>query len=119
MRQPFAVLTVILWASATQADSLCTFSTECYEDETCQETGFELTFRAGTGGPNEMELVTDAETIGVAVGGNAQVAHFAGMTQNGFYVLTLASSDGTARFTTHLGEGPQSITYLGTCELGG
>lgn len=119
VRQAVVSIVIFILVPMAQADSLCTFTTECYEDESCQDTAFEVTFRAGTGGPNEMELVTDAETIGVAVGGNAQIAHFAGMTENGFYILTLASADGAARFTAHLGEGPQSITYLGACELGG
>ena len=100
------------------AASECRFVTECYEGEACQETQFDITFRAGAGGPNEMELVTDAETIGVAAGGTAEVAHLAGMTETGFYVLTLASADGTARFTAHLINGPQSVTYLGRCEVG-
>lgn len=107
-----------LISPAAQASSLCTFITECYEGEACKDTQFALTFRAGTGGPNEMELVTDAETIGVAVGGDSTAAHLAGMTDSGFYILTLTSADGTARFTAHLREGPQSITYLGTCEVG-
>ena len=118
MRCLIALAFVYSMVSQAQAASLCSFTTECYENEACQPSAFELTFRAGTGGPNEMELVTDAETIGVAVGGNAQFAHLAGMTKTGFYVLTLASADGTARFTTHLSDGPQSITSLGTCEIG-
>lgn len=118
MRYAIAIAVLCLNVNAASAASLCSFVIECYEGEACQETQFDLTFRAGTGGPNEMELVTDAETIGVAVGGNGNYAHLAGMTETGFYVLTLASGDGTARFTTHLAEGPQSVTYMGTCEVG-
>jgi len=118
MRQLVAILAFSTMGTSAFAASQCTFTTECYEAEPCQDTTFGLTFRAGTGGPNEMELVTDAETIGVAVGGNGQIAHLAGMTKTGFYVLTLASANGAARFTTHLADGPQTITYLGSCEIG-
>lgn len=112
------IASLFCFPAGGHAASQCTFTTECYEGEICQETQFELTFRAGTGGPFEMELVTDAETIGVAVGGTGEFAHLAGMTESGFYVLTLASADGAARFTAHLADGPQAITYLGTCEVG-
>jgi len=108
---------LLLIPFATQAGSLCTFTTECYEDEPCQPTEFQLGFRAGTGGPNEMELVSDAETIGVAVGGTGEFAYLAGLTSTGFHVLTLTRSTGAARYTNHIGAGPQTVSYLGSCEV--
>ena len=111
-----AVLTAGI-ASAADAGSVCIFTTECFEDEACAETSFTMEFRAGTGGPNDIELVTDAETIGVAVGGDGQVAHLAGMTESGFHVLTLTRATGAARYTNHIDEGPATVSYLGTCEV--
>lgn len=108
----------LLFPGAAQAASQCTFTMECYESEACQPTTFALEFRAGTGGPNELELVTDTETIGVTAGGTGKVAHLAGMTETGFHVLTLTSATGSARYTNHISDGPLTVTYLGTCEVG-
>ena len=122
MRHLIAIASLSLLATGANAASLCTFTTECYEDQPCQPTDFSLTFGAGTGGPNELELVTDAETIGVAVGGTGTVAYLAGMTESGFHVLTVMNGTGEARYTNHIGpdgagNGPQTVSYLGKCEL--
>ena len=119
MRGFWAVLLVLGWAGAAQAANMCSFDMECFEGEACQETAFDLQFRAGTGGPHEMEIVTDAETIGVNVGGNGKIAHIAGMNDSGFHVLTVQAGSGAARYSVHLNEGPLAITYHGQCEVGG
>ena len=119
MRQLVGFAFVMAFPVTAQAASLCTFTTECFENEACQPTQFELEFRAGTGGPNELEIVTEAETVGVAVGGSGEVAHLAGMNADGFHVLTVMRETGAARYTRHIGDGPRSVTYLGSCELGG
>ena len=120
MRHIIMTAGFFVFAAAAHAASECAFATECYETEPCTGTSFGLTFRAGTGGPDELELVTDAETIGVAVGGNGKVAYLAGMSASGggFHVLTVMAGTGEARYTAHIGDGPQVVTYLGRCELG-
>jgi len=122
MRYPIVVASILMFTGGAQAASLCSFTTRCFEAEPCQDTDFSLEFRAGTGGPNDLELVTDAETIGIAVGGTGKVAYLAGMTDSGFHVLTIAAGTGAARYTRHIGpapanETPQSVSYLGSCEL--
>lgn len=84
MRYSPVTATIFLMAAPTRATSECTFTAECHEAGVCADTTFSLAFRAGTGGPNEPEPVTDAETIGVAAGGNGQVACPAGTDHGAF-----------------------------------
>ena len=119
MRLVLAMAACVGFAGAAQAANECNFTLECFEGEACQETEFGLQFRAGTGGPHEMEIVTDAETIGVNVGGNGQIAHIAGMNDSGFHVLTVQAGSGLARYSVHLNDGPLAISYHGQCEIGG
>lgn len=117
MRQLAGFIVLIGFPAMAQTASICTFTTECYENQACQDTEFQLEFRAGAGGPNDLEIVTDAETVSVSVGGSGEVAYLAGMTRNGFHVLTVTRESGAARYTNHIGDGPQTVTYLGSCEL--
>jgi len=118
MRYILAIICIMVFSGGAFASSLCTFDTKCVEAEACIQTHFELRFGAGTGGPNELQIVTETDTVGVAVGGNSKIAFLAGLTERGFHVLTVASGDGAARYTNHLSEGPVTISYLGHCELG-
>lgn len=109
----------LLFPFSVQAGNKCTFTTECFEQEACQDTQFQLEFRASSDGSSELELVTDAETVGVSVGGSGQVAYLAGLTPSGFHVLTVTRETGAARYTNHIGDGPLVASYIGTCEVGG
>ena len=113
-----ALVIMCLSAPAALAGNTCTFTTLCTDTQPCTATEFSLIFRAGTGGPNDIELDVGDEIVGVAVGGNAQVAHIAGLSQTGFHVLTLASGTGAARYTRHVDDGPLAMTWHGTCEIG-
>lgn len=90
------------------AAEVCTFTTECFEDEGCNETMFEMTVEDG-------KLITDAETIPVGTGGSDTVNVFVGYTNSAFHVLT-REVDGAARYSTHLFEGVMMVNYMGTCE---
>ena len=116
MRQAVAIA-LSLFPTAVLAGNLCTFTTECFENEASQETAFTMEYRAGLGGANEFELVTDAETIAVSVGGSGDVAYLAGMTESGFHVLTVTRETGAARYTNHVASGPFTVSYLGSCEV--
>jgi hypothetical protein len=117
MRHLSVIAIFLCLTQAVQAASLCRFTVACLEDEPCAETSFTMQLRGGTGGPNEIELVTDAETIGVAVGGNGRVAHLAGMTDSGFHILTVTRETGAARYTNHVDAGPLTVSYIGSCEM--
>lgn len=95
-----------LTAPAAFAET-CTFTLECYENETCQETAFEMTVE-------DDKLITDAETIPVSTGGSATVNVFVGYSPSAFHVLT-REIDGAARYSTHMFADITMINYLGTC----
>ena len=115
------VCTVILSvSSAAFAGSTCRFTQLCEETSACEPADLVLDFRAGTGGPLEMELATPTGIVEVSVGGTGTVAHVAGMSGDGFHVLTVQAGTGTARYTYHTNDpeaGPTVKTYLGTCEV--
>ena len=104
---------------SAEAGNRCTFQMACIEDKPCAPTAFAVSLRAGTGGPDDIELHTGDEIVGVAVGGNSSVAHIAGMSPTGFHVLTLEAATGKARYTWHVDEGLRAVTYHGTCEVDG
>jgi len=116
-RYAFVIAAIFVIGSPANASSLCTFTTKCVEADVCTDTVFELRFGAGTGGPNELEIVTDAETVGVAVGGTGETAFLAGLTERGFHVLTVEAGSGAARYTNHVADGPVAVSYLGSCEV--
>ena len=86
----------------------CTFTTECYEAEGCEETNFTMEVQRD-------KLITDAETIPVGTGGSDTVNVFVGYTASAFHVLT-REVDGQARYVTHLFDGPVMVSYLGACQ---
>ena len=86
----------------------CTFTIECFEDESCQETHFGLEISGDT-------LITDAETISVTTGGSDTKGVFVGYTASAFHVLT-REIGGQARYSTHIFDGLLMVNYMGTCE---
>lgn len=99
--------TLALTATGALAET-CTFTTECFEAEACQETNFEITIEGDT-------LVTIAETIPVTSGGSDTKGVFVGYTSSAFHVLTREKS-GPARYSTHIFDGMMMVNYMGTCE---
>ncbi|WP_371171130.1 hypothetical protein [Aliiroseovarius sp. 2305UL8-7] len=88
----------------------CTFTTECYETEACQDTQFSLTARL-----DDAKLVTDfGDLVVVGVKSDAPLTAIFASGEGSEYLLS--RNGDTARFTAHSNEGPASITYLGTCE---
>ena len=87
----------------------CTFGTECYEDEACSDTAFKVAVR-------DQDIVTDFGTFPV-LALREQPGRLTAFVQSEGAVYLLSASDKTARFTAHISDGPQSITYLGQCEV--
>lgn len=113
-----AIVASALSAGGALAGSTCSFDTVCRDGQPCAAAKLEIVFRAGIGGPNDIELDVGDEVVAVAVGGNARVAHLAGLSQTAFHVLTLANGSGAARYTRHDDGGPVATTWIGTCEVG-
>ena len=103
-----ALLALPLAAQTTQ----CTFTTECFESEICTDTSFSMAIEQTEG---KTALVSDAETVTASVGGSDTVRVYVGVTDSAFHLMSRAA-DGTARYSTHLYEGPMVVSYLGNCE---
>ena len=90
----------------------CTFTTECFEGESCMETSFDMEIDDTDGA---RKLITPAETIRVVLGGSNATRVYTGFTDSAFHLLS-RGADGTARYTNHLTQGPMVVSYLGTCK---
>ena len=101
---------MLLPASAVAME--CTFTTECFESETCSESAFTVAIEEKDGATL---LVSDAETIPASVGGSETVRVYVGVTDSAFHLMS-RGADGVARYSTHLYDGPLMVNYLGNCE---
>lgn len=99
------------WQSAA-ALTTCRFETECFEAETCDDSGFEIELNGDVS-----EIWTEYSTLRV-VYDHVGRAGFSVMAEDGgaVYLLTIAPDD-SARLSVHM-EGPVAVTYLGSCEGG-
>ena len=108
-----ALAALVLWLSPVSALAMeCTFTTECFESETCSESAFTVAIEEKDGATL---LVSDAETITASVGGSDTVRIYVGVTDSAFHIMSRAA-DGVARYSTHLYDGPMMVNYLGNCE---
>ena len=88
----------------------CQFTTECYEAEPCAETVFAID--ADIEGK---AISTDlGDLVIVAVKETGRLTTMFATGQGAEYLLSVTPQ--AARLSTHSNEGPQVITYLGTCE---
>ena len=105
---------LLLLPGATYAASYsCNFETECYEDEPCRDSRFTVDVY-----DMEQKIVTEFGEFPILAirdepGLLTVFVHAPGS------VYLLSSSADTARFTTHITQGPQVISYLGHCEVVG
>ncbi|WP_238366643.1 hypothetical protein [Mesobacterium pallidum] len=100
----------ILATSAMANTFSCNFNMECYETETC--AGADFTFEVDTEG---QEIRTDAGDFNVvAIRELRDVINIFANDSKSTYLLTV-TEDG-ARFTAQIEDGPQVVTYHGTCE---
>lgn len=109
----FRILTAVCCTSLTALPVLaqdCTFTTECYETEPCQDTQFSLTAQL-----DDAKLVTDfGDLTIVGVKTDAPLVTVFATGAGSEYLLSRNGDQ--ARLTAHSNEGPAAITYLGTCE---
>ena len=113
------------WAHPASPETVCTFTTECFETDGCADTSFTLTYQVSTcpiaPGPRGITVETDfgdlqGKEIGSVCAGD-DISHGG----HGFYLsgqgatFLLSVTEGNARLTTHI-EGPITISYFGICE---
>lgn len=107
MIQRLLCLVFCVFLPAAALTENCTFTTECFEAETCAETDFSMLVDGGN-------IITPSETIQVTKGGSDEVAVYVGITPSAFHLLT-HSANGFARYSTHIYKGPLMVSYLGEC----
>lgn len=104
------VIAVLAATFATQASAYtCQFTTECYENAACEVADFNIDVMI-----EDKEIVTEfGELTLVAVKETGRLTTIFATGDGAEYLLSLSAK--AARFTSHANDGPQSITYLGTC----
>jgi len=103
----FKAMMVLAVVTAPAVAETCTFTQECFEAEGCSDTAFSMQIDGN-------EMITDAETIPVSTGGSETTRVSVGYTASAFHVLT-RETDGGARYSTHIFDGPLMVNYLGSC----
>ena len=112
------VLTVVaqpLWAAPqTMA---CTFVTECYQDQGCDSTAYDVSFARNTNIDPvwTMSDVSGDRTAHVSMAGETETTLVQAEGPSAAHLMMLGP-DGAARYVVMIFEDPQIITYHGTCE---
>lgn len=97
-------------ATVTAADYSCNFDQECYDSESCADSDFNVEVRG-----SDEKIATDFGTFPILALRDEPGVLTVFVTSEGAVYL-LSASDTAARFTAHITDGPQSVTYLGNCE---
>ncbi|GAA0292631.1 hypothetical protein [Rhodovulum strictum] len=98
----------------------CRFDRECREAEPCTATGFTLAVDGRGGGMGagvklaRVVLYSAAGKVDAfgTLGGDTLFLQGGNDAVRSYLVVT----DGAARYTLHMAQGPQVVSYLGTCE---
>lgn len=102
-------------SSAQAGDLLCSFTVECYDAEPCDEAMFDLRLVPGKS-ENERTIRTVAErTTGTVMQTDTGTMVWQAVTPSTVQVLSW-KLDQAARYTLHLTDGPEVVTYHGICE---
>jgi hypothetical protein len=97
-----------LVASPALAGPVCVFTEECYMSLGCEPTDWELTVDHKSG-----RIMTLAETLEIIHVEDGPAQQIVARGTGALHLLTIGAS--TALYTLHIGAGPASITYIGTC----
>lgn len=110
------IILALIFASlaSTAHAQTCTFTSECFDTEECTETDYELTIAHDDHGAPILESI--AENLHVtAIGGDGDThTTFIASTNAATHLLT-RTTDGSARYTVHMADGPLMLSYLGSC----
>lgn len=98
----------------------CAFVQECYETEPCAATDHALSVTGRVGGLGAGAVLVratlgtvsgDVQSFGTRDGATLFLQGGAGRTR---HYLTV--TDGAARYSVHMGQGPAAVSYFGTCQ---
>ena len=109
------VLLVFGLPAAASVEVACTFVTECYEAEACDEANFTFKLGAGDEPRTAVMRTTEGPVTGSVGGDDASSLYWIAETPNSVQVLSWGA-DGSARYTLHLTDGPAIVSYHGSCE---
>lgn len=101
---------LLLAVAAPAAAYECTFAQECYEAEACGESTFALDVLV----EDQILSAEFGEVKIVAIREKSDLVSIFGSGEGAEYMLSISKT--AARLSAHLNDGPQAITYLGTCE---
>lgn len=100
-------------AFADGDDLMCQFETECFEAEACDETAFELNVSKSDDGVVLGSIADEVQGQSSMNDRGTELIVAQGLST--LQILTVGT-DGTARYTLHLTDGPAVLSYLGSCE---
>lgn len=108
-------ITLALAAGPVPAlEATCRFEVECYETEPCDAAAFTLSLRPGTAAGTALFSDIAGETeAALSVASNGATVALA--ITSASVQLLIVGTDGAARYTLHLTDGPAVITYHGQC----
>ena len=106
---PFAAALLLALPGAALAYP-CSFTIECYEAEACTAAQFTLDVNI----PAKALTTEYGDLVIVAVKEIAGLTTLFATGEGAEYLLSITPA--AARLSTHANDGPQAITYLGTCE---
>lgn len=110
MKKWLSILCLLPAPGFAEAAFTCSFNVECYEQEACSSADFSI-------GVNEAdkEIATDFGDLRIVAIRELKDAVTVFANGSGGVYLLSVTEDG-ARFTAHVGDKPEAITYSGTCE---
>ncbi len=103
-----AALAFAFLAGPALAGPVCTFTEECYMSLGCAATDLELTVDH-----KAARITTVAETLDILHVEDGPAQQIVARGPGALHLLTIGAN--TALYTLHIGAGPASITYIGTC----
>lgn len=106
----FAILFAALTLASPSSAFFCIFQTECYEEQACAPSAFELEVQL----ENQSVSTEAGDWIIVAKKSEPALITLFAAAKGTEYLLSITPE--AARLSGHLNAGPQAIQYLGTCE---
>ena len=106
----FAIFLAALTLASPSAAFVCIFQTECYEEQACSPSAFELEVQL----ENQSVSTEEGDWIIVAKKSEPALITLFAAAKGTEYLLSITPE--AARLSGHLNAGPQAIQYLGTCE---
>ncbi|MEM1360164.1 MAG: hypothetical protein AAGF94_00405 [Pseudomonadota bacterium] len=93
----------------------CSFKTQCYEADACDDAALLVKLSAGDT-PGTVQMRSPEETvIGTPGGSDTTSLTWIAETETAVHLMSWGA-DGSARYSLHLTLGPAVVSYLGSCE---